>query len=202
MKKILFLSIFFLNFSNFIFTQNLQIKAARKAKSLIGYKTKKIKVNNKFFNYDCSGLVAASYYPFGIDLIDLVKSRPDRNITVRLYKEFYKKIIRNKSHIPNIGDLIFFQNTYDKNKNNKWDDGITHIGIVTKVDSDKTIHFVHLIRKGIMSHRMNLNFPKKYIHRNKKVNDFLRRRPKSDNRRWRYLASNFFNGFLTVVDKK
>lgn len=202
MRNFLFLFIFFLSLiSSFIFSQNIQTKAAQKSKSLIGYKAKKIKVNNKFFNYDCSGLVAAAYYPFGIDLIDSVKSLPDRNITIRLYKKFYKKIIKNKSHIPNIGDLIFFQNTYDRNKNNQWDDGITHIGIVTKVDSDKTIHFVHLIRKGIMEHRMNLNLPKKYIHKNKKVNDFLRRRPKSDNRRWRYLASNFFAGFLEVTQK-
>ena len=36
---------------------------------------------------------------------------------------------------PKPGDVVFFDNTYDRNKNKRLDDSLTHIAIVVSVDT-------------------------------------------------------------------
>ena len=33
-----------------------------------------------------------------------------------------------------LGDLVFFDNTYDRNRNGRWDDPLSHIAIVIAID--------------------------------------------------------------------
>lgn len=44
---------------------------------------------------------------------------------------------------PFVGDLVFFHNTYDRNRNGKQDDFYSHIAVVVDVEPDGTIVMAH-----------------------------------------------------------
>jgi hypothetical protein len=55
------------------------------------------------------------------------------------------------------GDLIFWDNTWDRNGDGAWNDPLTHIGMVTAVNAEGTIDFVHYhYRRGVVTAKMNL----------------------------------------------
>ena len=56
----------------------------------------------------------------------------------------YERIAKKES--PKIADLVFFSDTLEKTKRKVGAENITHIGIVTQVDRDGTVHFIHNIR--------------------------------------------------------
>ena len=65
-----------------------------------------------------------------------------------------RSIFRNGRHEKNdwlrlpVLEMVFFDNTYDRNKNHRLDDPLTHIAIVVGVDTDETIQMVHLGGSG------------------------------------------------------
>ena len=68
---------------------------------------------------------------------------------------------------PKAGDLVFFDNTWDKNRDGKINDPLTHAGIVVKVDSDSTVHFIHhTTHHGIIEDVLNLKNPSKRTDEN------------------------------------
>jgi hypothetical protein len=68
--------------------------------------------------------------------------------------------VDTENRLPLPGDLVFWDNTYDRNGNGRWDDDLTHAGIVVSVDDDGTIHYVHHnYRRGIVVEQMNLRAP-------------------------------------------
>jgi hypothetical protein len=105
-------------------------------------------VNGEQYRYDCSGLVEASYSAGGFAIT---------GITNTLYDLADKRKVLHKKKKPAPGDVAFFHDTYDKNKNGKKDDGITHVALVEKVDVDGTIHLIHLGGSGVTRIFMNLN---------------------------------------------
>ncbi|AFL68796.1 hypothetical protein [Sulfurospirillum barnesii] len=74
---------------------------------------------------------------------------------------------------PKIGDLIFFANTVKKYAKQKSVDNITHIGIITKVESDETIHFIHHTKGRNLMGQMNLAHPNTATLNNKPINTYL-----------------------------
>lgn len=122
-------------------------------------------VRNKKFTLDCIGLVSAVYWAEGFDItVDfhkysgngvscLFQSLSDRGA---LYKNENGKIIK-----PQVGDIIFWDNTWDRNENGKFgDDPLTHAGLVMQVDSDATIHYLHAsIVSGVVIEQMNIERP-------------------------------------------
>jgi len=72
---------------------------------------------------------------------------------------------------PQPGDLVFFDGTYDANKNGRADDDLTHIAVVVDVDCDGTVHMVHRGRSKVKPLRMNIYEPS-----DPKRNEFLRAR--------------------------
>ena len=65
---------------------------------------------------------------------------------------------------PMIGDVVFFDNSYDRNRNDRLDDLLTHIAIVVSVDEDETVHMMHLGGSGItdlvkLTHKPNTGLP-------------------------------------------
>lgn len=122
-------------------------------------------VRDKKFTLDCIGLVSAVYWAEGYDItVDfhkytgngvscLFQSLSDRGA---MYKNQNGKIIK-----PQVGDIIFWDNTWDRNENGKFgDDPLTHAGLVMQVDSDSTIHYLHAsIVSGVVIEQMNLEHP-------------------------------------------
>ena len=139
----------------------LQEKLVEGAYRLVGTKDR-IVVRGRRFNFDCTGTVLAIYYYAGIDL-SRDFSRYTGNGVLRLYKMLYERKLLYLTNYPVPGDLIFWDNTYDRNGDGKWNDYLTHVGMVVGVKSDGTIQYVHdHIRKGIIIERMNLLHPDEY----------------------------------------
>ncbi len=134
-------------------------------------------INTKKFRNDCSGFTRRVYDKLNIELFNIPRKehiRPNGTYVngVELIWKYVKrngKIFKNK--LPKIGDLIFFDNTHDRNKNKKLDDPFTHIGIVVKVENN-TIHYIHKADNKIIISKLNANAKK--LIKNKK-NNFSRK---------------------------
>src|SRR6184192_4168052 len=110
---------------------------------------------------DCSGFVRLVYASEGIDLSRL----PARaSIVQAMYLRARENgALREGSPAP--GDLVFFRNTYDRNRDGRRNDGLTHVGIVEAVDDDGTVTFVHRGGSGIVRAHLNLESPKTFRDR-------------------------------------
>lgn len=144
---------------------------------------------------DCSGLIQKIFKKNNIIIFKKQALIPEDPTGVKImYNTLrnYKKIYINPLQVKK-GDLIFFSNTYDMNKNNKIDDILTHIGMVIDKDKEGTITFIHSTSKKIKYDYINL----KDKH-NKKVNSFLRVKHKQDPMGTKYLTGELFTCFGTL----
>jgi hypothetical protein len=113
-----------------------------------------------------------------------------------LYRMSERLGVLHHHKVPNIGDLVFFNNTHDRNRNGRTDDPLTHIGIVERVDPDGTVSFIHRVRHGILRYRMNLFRPT--VRKDGKTNKVLNhpfRVPCSGSKR---LSGELFQAFASV----
>jgi hypothetical protein len=60
---------------------------------------------------------------------------------------------------PSPGDLVFFDDTWDRNRNGRRDDPLTHVGLVEWVDVDGTVTFLHRGGQGVARAHLNLRRP-------------------------------------------
>lgn len=141
---------------------------------------------------DCTGVPRYVYRKYGIDLMD-VESRPGENGVTLIHRRARKAGALHK-RTPRPGDLVFFRETYDRNRDGRRNDGLTHVGIVEKVEKDGTIVFVHRGSKGVSRARMNLKTPKSRAADGRVVNDFLR--PSTASSR-AYLTGELFSSFAS-----
>lgn len=122
---------------------------------------------------DCSGLVRLAYLKAGIDLVNHGFLDGENAVTA-IYRRAETRGALH--HRPRPGDLVFFRETYDRNRDGKRNDGLTHIAVVESVERDGTVTFIHRGSKGIARSRLNLFFPR--THRAGQdgpvLNDFLR----------------------------
>ena len=119
---------------------------------------KSLVINGRRFNMDCSGVVSAIYYYAGIDFS---KYYTDLNGTGTeiIYKSLKDKKLLKKTWLPEPGDVIFWDNTFDRNKNNKDDDALTHMGMVVSCDKQGNITYVHYnYSRGIVYEYMNIRY--------------------------------------------
>lgn len=176
----------------------LRVKIARTAENYAG---KKILVSKgKKYRFDCSGLVLATMAANNITIFEKQKVRSKGANGVRIIYDTlkkYKRIYRYDDRVK-IGDLIFFNNTYDKNRNRRLDDFFTHIAIVVGVDKNRTIKYVHRSSNGIEYGYMNLRFKHRYKFKGRVVNSFLREQRKFDTRNTKYYSGELFFAFGTV----
>ncbi len=94
-----------------------------------------------------------------------------------------------------VGDLVFFDRTWDSNRNGRVDDNLTHIAVVVRIEPDNTVVMVHFGSGRIRTLRMNL------AHRhNHKVdgvlkNDYLRSPRYGRGKAGPRLAGELFRGY-------
>ena len=130
---------------------------AEGARSVVG--KKELVVRGRRFTMDCTGVVLAVYWYAGIDLARDFAKYGGNGVT-RIYKTLEKEGLLYDSSHPLVGDVIFWDNTYDRDGNRKWDDPLTHVGMVTEVSRDGTVAYVHHnVRTGIVIEHMNLRSP-------------------------------------------
>jgi len=123
---------------------------------------------------DCSGLVRLAYQKAGIDLVNHGFLAGENAVTAIFRRAEGRGAVHHRR--PRPGDLAFFRETYDRNRDGLRNDGLTHIAVVESVERDGTVTFIHRGSKGIARSRMNLLFPR--THRAGEggpvLNDFLR----------------------------
>jgi hypothetical protein len=116
-------------------------------------------IRDRRFNMDCSGAVLAIYYYAGIDL-SRDFGRYSGGGVMRLYKTLEARRLIYETRLPMTGDIIFWDNTYDRNGDGQWNDPLTHVGMVMSTAADGTVQYVHLnYHRGIVLESMNLLNP-------------------------------------------
>lgn len=166
-----------------------RLKIATIAGQCIG--KSKLAVGKTSFRADCSGAVRAIFAKAKIGLGGIIKNDKENDVkAIYRYAQKYGQIVHSK---PEVGDLVFFHNTYDRSRNGRMNDALTHVGIVEKVDGS-TVHFIHHLGQSIIRSRMDLSHPKESYHpaTKKRINHILR---KAQGPHKAYTAAELFAGF-------
>jgi probable lipoprotein NlpC len=103
-------------------------------------------VGSQRFGADCSGFVASVYEAEGLPLRRLMaKVAPSETTGVaaafRVFQS-YGVVFGGGGEWPRPGDLVFFRNTFDRNRDGALDDPLTHVGVVERVE-DGRVTFLH-----------------------------------------------------------
>jgi cell wall-associated NlpC family hydrolase len=151
------------------------------------------------FTGDCSGFVEAVYAAEGLDLRGAVQRaapterRGARGAWLAAQAE---GATFGAEAAPGPGDLVFWHDTYDRNRNRKADDRFTHVGIVERVDGG-TVHFIHRGGRGVARGVMTLARPHQATDGDGRLlNSTLRARSHPVKRGG--LAAELFAGFARV----
>ncbi len=163
------------------------------AQGLVG-KTKLV-VKGKRYGDDCTGLVRAVYEPLGVNL--LADAAPGDNGVTAMWRFAAKhgRIFEGGRPLP--GDLVFFKETYDLNRDGQPNDGLTHVGVVEDVEADGTVLVIHRVARGVVRYRMNLSNPTQLRTADgRRLNDWLRTEAPGSKPR---LTAELFAGYATLL---
>ena len=177
----------------------LQVALVQAAHDLLG--VDQLFVRGQRYLFDCSGTVMAIYAQAGLNLGQHF-NRYTGNGVERIHKmveEYDKVFAKNPTLLPEPGDIIFFDNTYDRNGDGLWNDNLTHTAMVVEVLDDGTVKYVHNhYRLGIVIEQMNLVRPDVHYDRingeDVKVNAAMRMRGTGGSA-GRWLASHLTRDF-------
>ncbi len=155
---------------------DLQARLAARAASLVGH-TAGFQVRGERFNADCTGFVEAVYAAEGIALRPLMRAAApgERSGVWAAYRtmERYGVVFGGGGEWPAPGDLVFWRDTYDRNRDGRTNDGLTHVGIVEYV-VDGTVVFVHRGAKGVARGAMTPDRPGERSADGVALNSFIR----------------------------
>ncbi len=167
--------------------------AVQTAQALVGRSA--IVLKGKRWGDDCTGLVRAVYAQVGVDLLSA--ARPDDNGVTAIWRFAARYGHTYDGGHPVPGDLVFFKDTYDRNRDGRDNDGLTHVGLVEAVGEDGTVVVIHRVAKGVVRYRMNLAFKDQEKGPDgKPVNDWLRMPGPGTKPQ---LTAQLFGGFATVL---
>lgn len=146
---------------------------------LLGSKT--ITVQGRRIGYDCAGVTRAIFLEHGIDLYQSNHQAANANGVRLIHNHLRQHGILHQDMDVRPGDLVFFDNTWDFNGDGLFNDPLTHIGIVERVESDGTVIFISRVAGAVARYHMNLNHP--HIHKatdGRVLNDYIRRKRTTD----------------------
>lgn len=152
---------------------------------------------NKKDGIDCSGFVSLVNKESGEPYFrnaELNEHFEDSRRSLAIYN-LLEEQKRTFQTLPRIGDLIFFANTIKKYAKAKSVDNITHIGIVTKIDEDKTVHFIHHTKGKNLIGYINQNFPHTAMYNGKVINSYME---KCSANNIQCLAPSYFSAYGTI----
>ena len=134
----------------------------------------RVVVGGKTFRSDCSGFVSGCWYAARKDLID--GSARGSSGTELIYDTLKQagRLVPVRALKP--GDLAFFHDTWDRNRNGIRDDRFSHIALIEKIDQDGTVHYAHFasgkVKRGVL-HPKRPDDPRDAS--GKAINSYLRR---------------------------
>ncbi len=156
---------------------DLQARLAARAASLLG-RSDGFQVGTQRFNADCTGFVEAVYETEGVPLRALMlEAAPDEpsGVAAAYLAMQAHGHLSDGADWPAAGDLVFWHDTYDRNRNGKTDDRLTHVGIVEYV-VDGTVVFLHRGGKAVARGAMNLARPAEQSAGGVVINSTIRRK--------------------------
>ncbi|MFZ9889612.1 MAG: CHAP domain-containing protein [Myxococcota bacterium] len=153
--------------------QRARDRVAAAARSFVGKRG--IDVDGHAFRFDCSGVARGIYAQAGHRLGGSPSFRGENDVAV-LYR-LAKAHGSLRASEPLVGDLVFFDNTYDRDGDGKRNDPLSHVGVVEEVRPDGTVVFIHHASGGVLRYRMNLEHPlsREHPRSGETANHFLRR---------------------------
>jgi peptidoglycan DL-endopeptidase CwlO len=95
------------------------------ARTLVG--KSQLKVGGRAYPNDCTGLVEAAYSHAGLPLKGSAKPGDNGVTAIYRYALNHGRVYNGGRPVP--GDLVFFRETYDQNRDGRRNDGLTHVGI-------------------------------------------------------------------------
>lgn len=175
-----------------------QMALAKTAVRFVGQS--RIQVDGRNYTPDCSGFVRGVYASQRVDLYGGLGELDGGNGVGRIFTHVVEHGRIHYGPTVHPGDLVFFHNTWDFNRDGLPNDPLTHVGVVEKVDLDGTVVFVSSVSAGIERYRMNLKHPDTHKALDGRVlNDFLRRKHVGDAHGTYYLAGRLFAAFGTLA---
>ncbi len=170
----------------------------RSAAKLVGATT--VESNGRRIAYDCAGVTRAVFLKHGIDLYGSSVNDPEANGVRLIHQHIQQQGTFHQGPVVHPGDLVFFDNTWDFNRDGKVNDPLTHVGIVERQEPDGTVVFISRVAGAIQRYRMNLGLP--HVHKTadgRILNDYLRRKDAIDPDDTDYLTGELFAQFATRV---
>ncbi len=157
-----------------------------------------MRVAGERFLYDCSGTILAIHYAAGIDLRPEFAQHSGNGVR-RLYAIARERGLVHNPALPEVGDIIFWDNTFDRNGDGLWNDELTHAGIVVAVRSDGSIDYVHHnYRRGIVLEHMNVATPDVHLAGATTVNSPMRMRSPDGTRAALWSAAHLYRAAGSV----
>ncbi len=140
-------------------------RLAETAEGFLANKVTSVNINGKShrIDLDCAHFVRAVYWYASGEKTDLFYEaiatgavEPNIRSGVRLIDTYLRSQLKYSERKPRLGDIVVFDNTWDKNNNQRRDDDLTHLGLVTGFTEDGTIIFIHgnaskTIKKGYIN---------------------------------------------------
>lgn len=167
--------------------------------TLVGTGFGAFKVGENSFTGDCIGFVEAVYHTEGIPFRDVMSIvDKDGGSAVRAAYRSVKKygVLFRDELTPQPGDLIFWDNTFDFDHDGRFDDPLTHVGMVSEVLPDGTIKYIHRGGKGVGYGYMNLSRPDDHFNEAREtINSPIRYRKKKDPSYVKTLSGQLFVAF-------
>lgn len=163
-----------------------------------------LKYLNKNDGQDCSGFVDLvnsdtneAFYKS--DMLYKYFDNTNRSKAIFNIMKDENKLVTNI--LPKIGDIVFFSDTLQRTRRKVGSFNITHIGIVTEVNEDGTVHFIHHIQGKNRIDQLNTKFSNYQILSGKNVNSYLKRCPKNRPKK-ECLTSFFFSAYGSPIPKE
>ena len=170
----------------------------RTAAKLVGANT--IESKGRHIAYDCAGVTRAVFLKHGIDLYGSSVNDPEANGVRLIHQHIQQRGTFHQGPVVHPADLVFFDNTWDFNRDGKVNDPLTHVGIVERQEPDGTVVFISRVAGAIERYRMNLGLPHVHKTTNGRIlNDYLRRKDVIDPANTGYLTGELFVQFATRV---
>src|SRR5256885_8336010 len=149
---------------------------------------------------DCSGYLHALYKRAHVDLFS--EARPGDNGVRAIVRWVQRYGHLYRAELAEPGDLVFFDNSYDRNGDRRLNDRLTHAGLVEQVLPDGTLLIVHATNHGIVREPMNLFRPHEATDASgRAINAPLRRKGTGDGPKTPHLMSELFAGFGRVFQR-
>lgn len=167
--------------------------AVSTARALLG--RSQLVVAGRRFGDDCTGLVRAALEPLGLPLMSRAQAGDNAVTAIWRFAAQHGRVFQGGQPVP--GDLVFFRETYDLNRDGRRNDGLTHVGLVEAVEADGTVAVIHRVARGVVRYRMNLAHPGQHVDgAGRRLNDWLRTEAPGARP---HLIGELFAGYATLL---